>query len=78
EITDFYPLKQGITNLSCHFAVGDKEYVYRHPGIGTEKLVNRQAELEALTLASELGLDETFVQGDATHGWKISRFVPGA
>ena len=34
DIRDFYPLKQGITNLSCHFAVGDDEYVYRHPGIG--------------------------------------------
>ena len=78
EITDFYPLKQGITNLSCHFAVGDTEYVYRHPGIGTEKLVDREAELAALNLASELGLDETFVQGNASHGWKISRFVPGA
>ena len=31
DIRDFYPLKQGITNLSCHFAVGDDEYVYRHP-----------------------------------------------
>ncbi|MFC2729385.1 MAG: ATP synthase delta/epsilon chain alpha-helix domain-containing protein, partial [Centipeda sp. (in: firmicutes)] len=30
--------KQGITNLSCHFAVGDAQYVYRHPGIGTEKI----------------------------------------
>ncbi|QQM68431.1 phosphotransferase [Actinomyces weissii] len=78
EITDLYPLKQGITNLSCHFAVGDQEYVYRHPGAGTEKMVDRQAEFEALHLASGLGVDSTFVTGDPAKGWKISRFVPEA
>ena len=78
EIHDFYPLKQGITNLSCHFSVGDQEYVYRHPGIGTDKIVNRGAELEALRLAAKLGLDHTFLAGDPTKGWKISRFIPDA
>ncbi len=78
EIRDFYPLKQGITNLSCHFAVGDQEYVYRHPGVGTDKIVDRLAELEALWLARDLQLDTTFVAGDPVKGWKISRFVPQA
>ena len=75
EIRDFYPLKQGITNLSCHFAVGDDEYVYRHPGIGTEKIVDRSAEFAGLRLAAELGIDDTFLTGDPAAGWKISRFV---
>ena len=75
EIRDFYPLKQGITNLSCHFAVGDNEYVYRHPGIGTEKIVDRSAEFKALRVAAELGIDDTFIAGDPKAGWKISRFV---
>ena len=78
QITDFYPLKQGITNLSCHFSVGDDEYVYRHPGAGTELIVDRRAELEALTLARDAGVDQTFVAGDVDKGWKISRFVPGS
>lgn len=77
DIRDFYPLKQGITNLSCHFAVGDAEYVYRHPGIGTEKIVNRGAEFAALRLAAKLGIDDTFVAGDPGSGWKISHFVCG-
>ena len=76
EICDFYPLKQGITNLSCHFAVGEEQYVYRHPGIGTDKIVDRRAEFEALNLARDLGIDRTFVTGDAAKGWKISRFIP--
>ena len=75
DIRDFYPLKQGITNLSCHFAVGENEYVYRHPGIGTEKIVDRSAEFKALRVAAELGIDDTFIAGDPEAGWKISRFV---
>ena len=53
QIHDFYPLKQGITNLSCHFAVDDREYVYRHPGIGTDKIIDRRAETASLELAGE-------------------------
>lgn len=78
EITDFFPLKQGITNLSCHFRVGDEEYVYRHPGAGTDKMVDRTAELEALELARSIGIDRTYVAGSPSRGWKISRFVPEA
>ena len=66
-----YPLKQGITNLSCHFRVGDQEYVYRHPGAGTDKIVDRAAEFEALNLARDLGIDHTFITGDTV---KAGRF----
>lgn len=76
DIQDVYPLKQGITNLSCHFAVNGHEYVYRHPGVGTDKIMDRQAESEALNLARELGLDSTFLASDPIEGWKISRFIP--
>ena len=78
EISGFYPLKQGLTNLSCHFAVDGEEYVYRHPGVGTEEIVDRHAEAAGLRLAHELGLDTTFVADDDVRGWKISRFVPDA
>ena len=40
DISGFYPLKQGLTNLSCHFTVDGEEYVYRHPGVGTEEIVD--------------------------------------
>lgn len=82
QIHGFYPLKQGLTNLSCHFSVGEgaaeQEYVYRHPGLGTEKMVDRAAEEAGLRLARELGLDSTFIYEDQKQGWKISRFVPNA
>lgn len=77
EIRDVYPLKQGLTNLSCHFATDDGEWVYRHPGAGTELIVDRGAEREALKAAGEMDLDRTFVFMNPRKGWKISRFVPG-
>jgi CTP:phosphocholine cytidylyltransferase-like protein/thiamine kinase-like enzyme len=78
EIRDVYPLKQGLTNLSCHFATNEGEWVYRHPGVGTELLVDRTAEKAALETARLLKLDRTFVFENPKRGWKISRFVPGA
>ena len=78
RIHDFYPIKNGLTNLTFHFAVGADEYVYRHPGIGTEKFINRTAERDADTVAHQLGIDHTFIYEDAEKGWKISRFVRSA
>lgn len=78
EIGDFYPLKQGLTNLSCHFSAGNREYVYRHPGAGAGLSIDRPAEFEALNLARTLDLDPTFVAGDPERGWKVSRFIPAA
>ncbi len=75
EIHDVYPLKQSLTNLSCHFATDDGEWVYRHPGVGTETLVDREAEHEALHIAASLGLDRTFVFENPRRGWKISKFI---
>lgn len=76
EIRDVFPLKQGITNLSCHFSTDDGEFVYRHPGIGTESLVDRSAEYEALNAAKQLGLDTTFIFENPRRGWKVSRYIP--
>jgi len=78
EIHDVYPLKQGLTNLSCHFTVDDGEYVYRHPGVGTEQMIDRAAEVEALNLAKSIGIDNTFVFENPKRGWKISRFIRNA
>lgn len=76
EIHDVYPLKQGLTNLSCHFSTASGEYVYRHPGVGTELLIDRKGEVAAQQTARELGIDGTFIFEDPERGWKISRFVP--
>ena len=78
EIHDVYPLKQGLTNLSCHFATNDGEYVYRHPGVGTEQMIDREAEMQALNLAKSIGIDNTFLFENPKRGWKISKFIVNA
>ena len=76
DITHVEPLKAGLTNLSVLFDCKGERFVYRHPGAGTEEIVNREAETIALKTAAELGLDTSFIFEDPAAGWKISRFIP--
>ena len=77
DITQVEPLKAGLTNLSVLFSAKGKKYIYRHPGPGTEKIVNRRAETYALGVARDLGLDTTYVFEDPDEGWKISSYIEG-
>jgi CTP:phosphocholine cytidylyltransferase-like protein/thiamine kinase-like enzyme len=70
------PIKAGITNLSFRFVVGDGEYVYRHPGAGTDEIINRASEAYSQGIARELGLDSTFIYQQPQEGWKISHYIP--
>ncbi len=77
EITGVEPLKAGLTNLSVLFSCKGKRYVYRHPGNGTDEIINRHAEAFALNVAKRLGLDETYLYENPDEGWKISAYVDG-
>lgn len=76
EIRGFRPIGSGMTNLTFRFFAGDEAYVYRHPGNGTEAVVNRRAEGDAIRIAHRLGLVDSFIDGDASHGWLVSRYLP--
>ncbi len=76
DIQNIDPIKQGLTNLSFYFECEGEAYVYRHPGAGTNEIINRPAEAFACKASAKLGLDDTFVTEDAESGWKISKFVP--
>ena len=76
EIEDFLPIKEGLTNTSYTFVVKGKKYVYRHPGNGTEKIINRSNEKKSLEKAKELGIDTTYIKMDSKEGWKISEYIP--
>lgn len=78
DITNIKAIKNGLTNTSFQFTVDGKGYVYRHPGRGTEKYINREGEAFSMQVASELGLDKTFVSMDSKEGWKLSHFVENA
>lgn len=77
DITNIEPLKSGRTNLSCRFRVNDKYYVYRYPGIGTQRFINRASETATEEIASRLGFDSTFIFEDPISGWKLSHFIDG-
>lgn len=76
-ISGIVPIKQGLTNLSFKFDVGGESYVYRHPGDGTDEIINRESEAFSQGIARDLGLDETFIYEDGNQGWKISRYIDG-
>lgn len=76
DIIDFRPIKEGMTNTSFVFRVKGKDYVYRHPGNGTEKVVNRRNEKRSLIIAKEANVDPTYIYMDSIEGWKISHYIP--
>ena len=76
-IRSIAPIKQGLTNLSFRFDVDGKTYVYRHPGAGTDEIINRESETFSQDVARRLGIDDTFIHEDAVEGWKISAFIDG-
>ena len=51
----------GMTNTSFKFSCKGKYYVYRHPGPGTELIINRKSEFDSMKIAKELGLDDTYI-----------------
>ncbi|MBQ6453796.1 MAG: phosphotransferase [Coriobacteriales bacterium] len=77
DVQDVEALISGLTNLSICFTVKGERYVYRHPGRGTEEIVNRRAETHALSIARDLGLDATYIHEDPQEGWKLSHFIEG-
>lgn len=77
DVTEFSPIEEGLTNDSFRFVAKGKAYVYRKPGAGTEKIISREGEAFAQSVAAKLGLDRTFIYEDPKRGWKISHFVDG-
>ena len=77
EIEQISPIKAGLTNTSFKFTVSGKQYVYRHPGKGTEDYINRKSEAASMEVAKKLGIDNTHIYIDE-EGWKISHYIDEA
>lgn len=75
EIGDFKRIKQGMTNTVFSFVCRGKKYIYRHPGLGTEKIIDRTRESIAQEVAKKMGIDCTLVKNDPLKGWKLSHYV---
>ena len=75
DIVDFRNVSEGMTNTSFIFQIDGVDYIYRHPGDGTESIINRKNEKQSLIKAKEIGIDPTYIYADINEGWKISVFV---
>lgn len=74
EAKNIFPLKEGVTNNSFHFTVGEGEYVLRVPGVGTDELIDRFSEKAVYEAILPLGISDEIVDFDAETGIKITRF----
>ena len=75
DVVDFRTVSEGLTNTSFIFRIDGTDYIYRHPGDGTESIINRRNEKTSLIKAKEFGIDPTYIYMDVNEGWKISKFV---
>lgn len=75
EVENIVPIKKGLTNISFIFEVEDEKYVYRHPGVGTEEIINRESETFSQEVAKKLDLDNSYIYMSPEEGWKISRYI---
>ena len=75
DIINFRNVSKGLTNKLFVFEINGIEYIYRHPGDGTESIVNRKNEKKSLVLAKQFGIDPTYIYLDVNEGWKISQFI---
>ena len=76
DIADFRNVSKGMTNTSFIFKIDGVDYIYRHPGDGTESIISRRNEKTSLIKAKQLGVDPTYIYADVNEGWKISVFIP--
>jgi CTP:phosphocholine cytidylyltransferase-like protein/thiamine kinase-like enzyme len=79
-ISDIEPLKDGVTNQSFIFSVSNDsygkvdKYVFRLPGTGTDKLIDRSNEKLVYEHIAPLNIADEIVDFDSESGIKISRY----
>ena len=76
QIHDVRPLASGMTNHSFLFSCGEDQYIFRTPGEGTNKLINRQNEYRVYQQIIGKGICDDIVYFDADAGYKITKFIP--
>ena len=75
QLKDFTLLQKGLTNMVLSFRYNGGKYVYRHPGVGSQVLVDREREAIVQATVEEIGIDTTLVAMSVKHGWRISKYI---
>ena len=74
EIRDVSALKKGMTNNSYKFRCGEKQFVLRIPGTGTDKLIDRAMEKEVYASLNGLGFCDNVLFFDSETGLKLTEY----
>jgi len=75
EIEELVPVQKGMTNIVLSFKFNGGKYIYRHPGIGSEILVDRGRETIMQKIVEDAGIDTTLVAMDVDEGWRIGKYI---
>lgn len=75
DIEELVPVQAGMTNVVLSFKLNGGKYVYRHPGLGSEALVERGRETIMQKVVEDAGIDTTLIAMDVDEGWRIGRFI---
>lgn len=75
DIKNFTPQKLGMTNHSYLFEINNNKYLFRKPGEGTNKIINRYNEAHVYSLISKLNISDEIIYIDPKHGYKISKYI---
>lgn len=75
DIEKLVPVQAGLTNVVLSFELNGGKYVYRHPGLGSEILVERGRETIMQKIVEDAGIDTTLIAMDVDDGWRIARFI---
>lgn len=75
DIENLTPVQAGMTNIVLSFDLNGGKYIYRHPGLGSDALVDRGRETIMQKVVEDIGIDTTLVAMDVDEGWRIGRFI---
>ena len=77
DITEITIMKKGMTNRSFRFTLGERKYIMRLPGEGTEQLINRSGEYMTYQAIKDQDISDKVVAICPEKGYKITEFWPG-
>lgn len=75
DIEELNPVQAGMTNIVLSFKLNGGKYIYRHPGLGSDALVERGRETIMQKVVEDIGIDTTLIAMDVTEGWRIAHFI---
>ena len=75
QLKEFTLLQEGLTNIVVSFRYNGGKYAYRHPGYGSDELVDRGRESIVQKTVEDAGIDTTLVAMSVKYGWRVSKFI---